>query len=39
MRERQAAAALEALEAQGSELILAYSAADGDLVQAGWTAR
>ena len=31
--------ALEALEAQGSELILAYSAAGGDLVQAGWTAR
>ena len=39
MRERQAAAALEALDPEGCELILAYSAAAGDLVQAGWTAR
>ena len=39
MRERQAAAALEALDPPGRELALAYSAAGGDLVQAGWTAR
>ena len=39
MRERQAAAALEALDARGSELILAYAAAGGELVRAGWTAR
>ena len=38
MRERQAAAALEALEPAGSELLLAY-AAGGELVRAGWTAR
>lgn len=39
MRERQAAAALEALAPQGNELILSYGDAGGELVQAGWTAR
>ena len=39
MRERQAAAALAALDPEGDELILAYSVSAGDLVQAGWTAR
>lgn len=39
MRERQAAAALEALDPQGNELILSYGDAGGELVRAGWTAR
>ena len=39
LRERQAAAALEALQPQGRELILSYSDTGGDTVQAGWTAR
>lgn len=39
MRERQAAAALDALQPEGKELILSYSDNGGDTVQAGWTAR
>lgn len=39
LRERQAAAALEALQPQGRELILSYSDTGGDTAQAGWTAR
>lgn len=39
LRERQAAAALDALQPQGRELILSYSDTGGDTVQAGWTAR
>ena len=36
--ERQAMAAMEALDAQGSELILAYRDMGGDTVSAGWVA-
>lgn len=39
LRERQAAAALEALDPEGRELVLCYSDTGGDTVQAGWTAR
>lgn len=39
LRERQAAAALEALQPEGRELILSYSDTGGETVQAGWTAR
>lgn len=39
LRERQAAAALEALRPEGRELILSYSDTGGETVQAGWTAR
>ena len=39
MRELQAAAALEALDPEGRELLLCYSDAGGDSVQAGWIAR
>ena len=39
LRERQAAAALEALDPEGRELVLCYSDTGGDSVQAGWIAR
>lgn len=39
LRERQAAAALEALDPEGRELVLCYSDSGGDSVQAGWIAR
>lgn len=39
LRERQAAAALDALDPDGRELVLCYSDTGGDTVQAGWIAR
>lgn len=39
MRERQAAAALDALDPEGRELVLCYSDTSGESVQAGWIAR
>ena len=39
LRELQAAAALEALEPEGRELVLCYSDTGGDTAQAGWIAR
>ena len=39
MRERQAAAALDALDPEGRELVLCYSDTGEDSVQAGWIAR
>ena len=38
LRERQAAAALDALDPEGRELVLCYSDTGGDSVQAGWIA-
>ena len=39
LRERQAAAALDALSPEGRELLLCYTDNGGDTVQAGWVAR
>ena len=39
LREQQAAAALDALDPEGRELLLCYSDAGSDTVQAGWIAR
>ena len=39
LNERMAAAALEALDPEGRELVLCYSDSGGDTVQAGWVAK